>query len=114
MQFITGRIITIENNGYVTTNNGDFLSLFVVITKKMDKKKRAIGFNCYGKLAEKVSTFKLNDKVEIEYIIDSHKYNDKWYTNLKAKTVSKIVTQKRVENTTQTNLMENINNISND
>jgi len=98
MQFIKGRLAIIENNGYVTTENGDFLSLFIIITKVMDKKKRTIGFNCFGKVAEKVLTLNTNDRVEIEYLIDTKKYNNKWYTNLKAKHIDKVnLTPKTVD-----------------
>lgn len=113
MQFITGRIVTIENKGYITTVNGDFLSLFFVITKRMDKKKRNIGFNCYGKLAEKVSTYNLKDKVEVQYIIDTNKYNDKWFTNLKAKTVDRVI-DKPKKNYNQIKLIEHTKNDYND
>ena len=104
MQFIKGKIAIIENNGYVTTPNGDFLSLFIIITKIMNKKKRTIGFDCFGKVAEKILTFRLNDRVEVEYFMETKKYNNRWYTNIKAKSIEKVIIVPKTENPNQLNL----------
>jgi len=104
MQFIKGKIAIIENNGYVTTPNGDFLSLFIIITKIMNKKKRTIGFDCFGKVAEKILTFRLNDRVEVEYFMETKKYNNRWYTNIKAKSIEKVIIVTKTENPNQLNL----------
>lgn len=99
MEFITGRIVIVGNKEVINTENGSFLSVILVIKKRMNKKLRNIAFKCYGKLAEKVDEFRVNDKVEVEYFIQSNqnKKTGRWHTDLQAKSVEKIVIQKENE-----------------
>lgn len=74
----------------------------------MNKKPRNIAFKCYGKLAEKVLEFRLDDKVEVEYFIDSRKSDsdDRWWTNLQARGVERMITEKKDNNTSKLNFYD--------
>ena len=67
--------------------------------KKMNKKMRNISFKCYGKLADEINMLRINDKVNIEYLIISNKSNTgTWYTTLQAKSIEKIAITNNIEN----------------
>ena len=80
MQFISGRIVLVEEIEIINKDNNQFSSLTFVIKKKMNKKMRNISFKCYGKLADEINMLRINDKVNIEYLIISNKSNTgTWY-----------------------------------
>lgn len=102
MEFITGRVVIVGNNKNVTVKDRAFTSRVLVITKRMNKKKRNIAFMCYGKVSELVATLRKDDKVEITYFLSSNPASPseleetKWYTTLIAKSVEKVVVEKKV------------------
>jgi hypothetical protein len=101
MEFITGRIVIVGDNRIITKKDGSFSSVIFVIKKKMNKKLRNIAFKCYGKVADKILGFRINDKIEVEYLISSTqstnpKYSGDWYTNLQAMSVERVVVEKTI------------------
>jgi hypothetical protein len=114
VQFITGRIVFIGNNQVIKKPDGNFSSVIFAIKKRMNKKPRNIAFKCYGKLAEKLLDLRIDDKVEVEYLIDSKKSNtDSWWTNLQARGVERIITEKKDNNTSQLKFYEDGNRSEN-
>jgi hypothetical protein len=99
MEYIKGRISFIGDLTLIEKNGDSFGKLIFVIRKKIDKKPRDIAFECYGKLAEKISKeYRLNDKVEVEYIIQSNvSKSGIWFTNLIAKFVDKVIIDRKVD-----------------
>lgn len=99
MQFITGRIGFIGQKGVIKKDNLDFSYLDFVIKKRMNKKPRNIAFRCYGRMVNEILALRLDDKIEVEYFIDSNQSkNNKWYTNLHAKRFEKIIKLKKENN----------------
>lgn len=115
MQYITGRIVILENKKEINKPDGSFLSLILVIKKKMNGKLRNIAFKCYGRVAEKVCKLRMNDKVEIEYFIYSkpteaniERGGDKvWFTNLQAKNVDRVESTTKNDNNAKLNFDNN-------
>lgn len=96
MQFITGRIGYIGKKEVIIKDNGEFFTIIFAIKKKMNKKLRNIVFECYGKLAEQIEKMRIEDKVEVKYLIHSNlSKSGKWYTTLHAKSVEKVSTQNK-------------------
>lgn len=92
MQFITGRINYIGQKEVINKNNSQFTILIFAINKKMNKKVRNIAFECYGKVADEIERLRLNDKIEVEYLIQSNKSKTgKWYTTLHAKSIDRVI-----------------------
>jgi len=113
MQFITGRIVFIGNNQVIEKPDGSFSSVIFAIKKRMNKKPRNIAFKCYGKLADKVIVLRLDDKVEVEYLIDSKKSDsERWWTNLQARGVERLITEKKDNNNSQLKFYDDGNNRS--
>ena len=111
MQFITGRIVFIGNNQIINKSDGNFSSVIFAIKKRMNKKPRNIAFKCYGKLADMVLKMRIDDKVEVEYLIDSRKSDtEKWWTNLQARGVERIITEKKDNITSQLNFYDDDTN----
>lgn len=105
MQYITGRIIYIGEKEVINKNNNQFSTIIFSIKKKMNKKMRTIAFECYGKLADEIERFRIDEKIEVEYLIHSNKSKiGRWYTTLHAKSVEKVVSVKK-ENINQQKLM---------
>lgn len=105
MQFITGRIGYIGEKEIIIKNNDQFSKIIFAIKKKMNKKIRSIAFECYGKLADEIQRFRLDDKIEVEYLIHSNKAKTgRWYTTLHAKSVEKVIPIKN-ENINQQKLI---------
>lgn len=111
MQFITGRIVIIGDKKVISKDDGSFSSVVLIIKKKMKKKLRNIAFKCYGRLADEVVKLRINDRVEIEFLLDSKQsknpqYADYWNTDLQAVSVDRVEKLKN-ENNTQINFVEN-------
>lgn len=105
MQFITGRIGYIGEKEIINKDNDQFSKIIFAIKKKMNKKIRIIAFECYGKLVDEIQRFRLDDKIEVEYLIQSNKSKTgRWYTTLHAKSVEKMTLIKN-ENINQQKLM---------
>jgi len=103
MQFIVGRIVIVGNNHVIKTDKGSFSSVILVIKKRMNGKFRNIAFKCYGKVADKVRSFRINDKLEIEFFIYSQSFKknegsgeyENWNTTLQAKAVDLYIGNKK-------------------
>lgn len=61
------------------------------IEKTFNKKKCKIIFTAKGKLADKVFSILLNEKLDIYFFPDCKEVNSKWYTELRAVSVEKYV-----------------------
>jgi len=108
VQFITGRIVIVGNNQEIKTENGSFSSVILVIKKRMNKKVRNIAFKCYGKIAEQVLNYRMNDKIEIEYFLYSNQTinlstGDSWFTTLQVKSVERIPNKTKKEKDSEIN-----------
>lgn len=90
MQNIVGRVVFIGNNNIVEKKDYSFSTVIFVIKKKMNGKIRNISFSCIGKIADEVLKYKKDDKVEVEFYIDSRMSKNRWFTDLKATSVFKI------------------------
>ena len=96
MEYITGRVAFIGDKTVISKDNATFSKIILVIKKKQNNKLRNIAFECYGRIADYVSKLMLNDKVEIDYYINSNKSkNGSWYTSLHAKGVEKMISRKK-------------------
>jgi len=105
MQFITGRITFIGDKEVINKDNNQFSTIIFAIKKKMNKKIRNIAFECYGKLADEIEHFRLDEKIEVEYLIHSNNSKSgRWYTTLHAKSIEKVLAIKK-ENINQQKLM---------
>jgi excinuclease UvrABC helicase subunit UvrB len=105
MQFITGRITYIGKKEVINKDNNQFSTIIFAIKKKMNKKIRNIAFECYGKLADEIEHFRLDEKIEVEYLIHSNKSKlGRWYTTLHAKSIEKVLAIKK-ENINQQKLI---------
>lgn len=105
MQYITGRIGYIGEKEIINKDNNQFSTIIFAIKKKMNKKIRSIAFECYGKLADEIERFRLDDKIEVEYLIHSNKSKSgRWYTTLHAKSIEKVIAIKK-ENINQQKLI---------
>jgi hypothetical protein len=96
MEFITGRVVIIGNKALIKTADSEFSCVVLVIKKRMRKKLRNIAFRCYGRLADRVTNLRVNDKIEVEFFISSNQsknpsISDKWYTELHAVNVDKVL-----------------------
>ena len=106
MQFVSGRIVFVGNNQVILKQDYSFSSVIFVIKKKMDGKIRNICFECIGKLADEVLKLRIDDKIEVKYLITSSLRNGNWYTNLKAKEVFKIEAIKKINNESQLKIQD--------
>jgi hypothetical protein len=103
MQFIVGRVVIVGNKRQIVKGNESFSAINLVIKKKMNGKVRNIAFKCYGRVADKVANFRINDKVEVEYFIYSNQIksgqnnsiSENWISTLQAKEVYKEENSKR-------------------
>lgn len=101
MQYITGRVVVVEDKKTIINTNDRFSMVIFVIKKRMKKKVRNIAFKTYGNLAEKILSLRINDKIEVEYLIDCQQssnpnYKGDWFTTLQAISVERAGTRKKI------------------
>ena len=108
MQHITGRISVVEAMRTIQKSEGSFSATVIVLKKKMRKKFRNIAFNCYGRVADEAVKFMQNDKVSIEFLIDSKHYSHAkgsgWNTNLQATEIERFVPKPKFDVAQELNL----------
>lgn len=70
---------------------------FVVLP---DGAKKPIAFTAFGKTLDIVKSLKAGDTVEVEFVVESREWNEKWYSDVVALGVKVISTAKPAGKTT--------------
>ena len=105
MLIITGKIVMIESKEIVKSDVDKFIKVTLVINKQMNKVKRNVCFESYGKVAKDIQGFRNGERVKVHFTIDSVPKNGNWYHTLKAVEVEKEIKVQRIENINQINLI---------
>jgi hypothetical protein len=79
------------------TENGTWKVITFLIEKTRRKKPIKIPFVAKGKLAEKVESIVVGEKLTIRFYIEGKKYNDKYFTDCIAIEIDKFVTKSKYQ-----------------
>ena len=106
MLILTGKIVLIDKVDVVNTDNNEtFHKVYLVVNKQMNKIKRNVCFESYGRVAKEILTFRKDDRVRVRFTIDSKLSQGRWFHTLKVVEVEKEVKAKKVIDENQINLI---------
>ncbi len=106
MLILTGKIVLIDKVDVVNTDNNEtFHKVYLVVNKQMNKIKRNVCFESYGRVAKEILTFRKDDRVRVSFTIDSKLSQGRWFHTLKVVEVEKEVKAKKVIDENQINLI---------
>jgi hypothetical protein len=91
MFIVTGKLSgksVIKSGQY---ENGTWRVIQFLIKKTRNKKPELIPFTAKGKLAEKIDSIAIGEKITISFFIEGSKYGEKYYTNCIATEVEKYI-----------------------
>lgn len=71
--------------------NGTWKVIQFLIKKTRNRKAVNIPFTAKGKLAEKIESIALGEKITVRFFVEGSKYGDKYYTNCIAIEVDKYI-----------------------
>jgi hypothetical protein len=109
MLILTGKIVMIDKVDIVNQDNNDkFYKVNLVVKKQMNKVKRNVCFESYGKVANEILSFRKDDRVRVSFTIDSKLNNNRWYHTLKVVEIEKEVKTRKTIDENQINLIDRL------
>jgi hypothetical protein len=106
MLILTGKIVIINKVDIVNKSNNEvFHKVYLVVNKQMNKVKRNICFESYGKVANQILTYRKGQRVRISFTIDSTMNGTKWFHTLKVVEVEPCIKVNKTNNDNQINLI---------
>lgn len=107
MLILTGKVVITQKVDIINaTTKEKFHKVYLVVNKQMNKVKRNVCFESYGKVANDIIAFRKGDRIRIYFTIDSVFNNGKWYHTLKVVEVEKQVKAKKIIDKNQINLID--------
>lgn len=98
---MTGKIVMIESKEIVKSELDRFMKVTLVLVKQMNKVKRNVCFESYGKVAKEILNFRNGERIKVYFTIDSVSKNGNWYHTLKVVEVEKEIKAQKIENINQ-------------
>lgn len=79
----TGKVFTLTPVIEGQSDNGNFWSKRTLVIETTDDKSKKLAFEFFGDdRVRQLKDLNVGDLVDVNYIIDSHEHNGKWYTRL--------------------------------
>ena len=101
MLIMTGKISMIESKEIVKSEFDRFMKVTLVLVKQMNRVKRNVCFESYGKVAKEILNFRNGERVKVYFTIDSVPKNGNWYHTLKVVEIEKEIKSQKIENINQ-------------
>ena len=91
MFIVTGKLSGKSVVKYGQSERGAWKIIQFLVKKTKNRKPITIPLTAKGKLAEKIESIALGEKITVNFFIEGNKYNDKYYTNCIATEVEKYI-----------------------
>lgn len=95
MFVVTGKLSGKSVVKYGQSEKGSWKIIQFLIKKTRNRKLENIPFTAKGRLAEKIDSIALGEKVTIKFFIEGNKYNDKYFTNCIATEIDKYIKKEK-------------------
>lgn len=86
---ITGKLIEKLPEQKGQGKNGTWVKASFVIETE-DQYPKKICIDAWGDRVDNVNGLNINDKVKVDFDVESREYNGRWYTNVKAWRIEKV------------------------
>jgi hypothetical protein len=96
MFIVTGKLSNKSNIKTGVSEKGAWKIINFLIEKTRKRKPIKIPITAKGKLAEKIESIALGEKIVVKFYIEGKKYNDKYFTDCVAIDIDKYVPKSKV------------------
>ena len=82
---VLGKVVALTDGLEGQSQNGQFWSKRTLVIETTDDRPKKLAFEVFGDDRVKwLKPLKAGDMVEVSFVVESHKYGDKWFTRLSA------------------------------